>query len=179
MSDAVQRKALKGGFVETFGMPHSLTADQVPDALAWLADQGAPVGEGPAAADQAVEPSSEPPAAAEAKLPDGSRCGIHGTDTTSGRCADCDADAEVPPHQPMREGHYAVQLDPDDLQPEHLAAIAEYVAGLPDKGQLVGLIELHGTEVSGRTGRAELEATLAQLLADTGWWPGAQQAAAL
>lgn len=63
ISDAVRRKALKDGFVEAFGMPHSLTAEQVPGARAWLKDQGAPVGEGPAAGDQPTTssaPDAEP-----------------------------------------------------------------------------------------------------------------------
>ena len=52
IADRDRRKVLKDEFVAEFGMPHSLTADQVPDARQWLADQGAAVGEGPAAADQ-------------------------------------------------------------------------------------------------------------------------------
>ena len=51
VADSVRRKALKDGFVEAFGMPHSLTAEQVPDARKWLADQGAAIGSGPAADD--------------------------------------------------------------------------------------------------------------------------------
>lgn len=34
--DAEIRKAVKAQFVERFGMPHSLTAEAVPDAIAWL-----------------------------------------------------------------------------------------------------------------------------------------------
>ena len=34
--DADVRKSVKAEFVERFGMPHSLTAEAVPDALAWL-----------------------------------------------------------------------------------------------------------------------------------------------
>lgn len=49
ISDAVKRKALKDAFVEDFGSPHSLTADQVPAAREWLAAQGAAIGEGPGA----------------------------------------------------------------------------------------------------------------------------------
>lgn len=48
--DAERRKVVKAMFVECFGMPHSLTANQVAEAREWLADQlGAdappPVGE--------------------------------------------------------------------------------------------------------------------------------------
>lgn len=55
VSDAAARKKLKDGFVAEFGMPHSLTADQVPAAREWLAEHGAPIGEGPAATDPAPE----------------------------------------------------------------------------------------------------------------------------
>lgn len=37
--DAEDRKRVKQEFVQRFGMPQSLTADQVPDAEAWLASQ--------------------------------------------------------------------------------------------------------------------------------------------
>ena len=39
VSDAEERKRIKDEFVRRFGMPQSLTADQVADAEAWLADQ--------------------------------------------------------------------------------------------------------------------------------------------
>ena len=39
VSDAEERKRIKDEFVQRFGMPQSLTADQVADAEAWLADQ--------------------------------------------------------------------------------------------------------------------------------------------
>lgn len=49
IADAVRRKTLKDAFLEEFGMPHSLTAEQVPAARAWLEEQGAGIGQGPAA----------------------------------------------------------------------------------------------------------------------------------
>lgn len=67
MADKDARTHLKAGFVEAFGMPHSLIAEQVPAALAWLEANGAAVGQGPAAAapPQAAEPApSAPPVAA-------------------------------------------------------------------------------------------------------------------
>ncbi len=36
--DAEVRKTVKAGFVERFGMPHSLTAEVVPEAMKWLDD---------------------------------------------------------------------------------------------------------------------------------------------
>lgn len=60
------------------------------------------------------------------KLPDGSRCGIHGDDTTSGRCASCDAEAtatDVPTGDALRITHFrarnirrieAVEFSPGD-----------------------------------------------------------------
>lgn len=47
VTDKATRKTLKDGFVAEFGMPHALTAESIPAAYRWLADNGAPVGEGP------------------------------------------------------------------------------------------------------------------------------------
>lgn len=64
MADRDARSKLKAAFVEAFGMPHSLIAEQVPAALAWLEASGAPVGQGPAAtAPQAAEGASSAPEA--------------------------------------------------------------------------------------------------------------------
>ena len=39
IADADRRKEIKGEFVQLFGMPHSLTAEKMPDATAWLEEQ--------------------------------------------------------------------------------------------------------------------------------------------
>lgn len=39
IADAERRKSVKGEFVQLFGMPHSLTAEKMPDAQAWLETQ--------------------------------------------------------------------------------------------------------------------------------------------
>lgn len=44
VADAEVRKQVKGEFVERFGMPHSLTAEQAPDALAFVEAELAEVG---------------------------------------------------------------------------------------------------------------------------------------
>lgn len=59
IADRERRKILKDAFVEEFGMPHSLTAEQVPAAREWLVDQGAAVGQGPAAGDEAEAPADD------------------------------------------------------------------------------------------------------------------------
>lgn len=60
IADRDARKALKDGFVTEFGMPHSLTAEQVPAARAWLAEHGSAIGSGPAAASGPVEAQEAP-----------------------------------------------------------------------------------------------------------------------
>lgn len=71
IADKDQRKALKDSFVEEFGMPHSLTAEQVPAARAWLSQQGAAIGEGPAAGAPAPSVPNDPDADTPEGGPDG------------------------------------------------------------------------------------------------------------
>lgn len=60
MPDAEARKSAKAAFVERFGTPQALTANQVADALAWLAEQAPPAPPTPephvAAVDEAIRP---------------------------------------------------------------------------------------------------------------------------
>lgn len=79
ITDVERRKALKEGFVEEFGMPHSLTADAVPAAYAWLEAQGAPVGIGPGAGIVPDEEVLDPPGTAAAHpLPDNPEFDVDG-----------------------------------------------------------------------------------------------------
>jgi hypothetical protein len=61
ISDKAKRTEIKGQFVEEFGMPHSLTAEQVPAAIGWLEANGVPIGEGPAASPQQPQAATDAP----------------------------------------------------------------------------------------------------------------------
>lgn len=73
MADAERRKVVKQMFVQCFGMPHSLTAEQAPEAKAWLVEQleaqeqppSTPQGDDPAPEGTPApqQPSQAPPAA--------------------------------------------------------------------------------------------------------------------
>lgn len=81
IGDKDVRRLLKDAFVAEFGMPHSLTADAVSAATAWMAEQGHPVGgtpepvvtaDGPQAADGTdTAPKAGRPPSGTTAAPDG------------------------------------------------------------------------------------------------------------
>jgi hypothetical protein len=95
IADRDARKALKDGFITEFGMPHSLTAEQVPAARAWLAEHypAAESATGPVDAQEAADDTDAAP------VPDGAGDGDEATnpvDETPTAVDDPTPAAEVP-----------------------------------------------------------------------------------
>jgi DNA polymerase III delta prime subunit len=165
ISDTVKRKELKDGFVADFGMPHSLTADQVPDAYAWLAAHHAPVGEGPAADDDVA---SDPPGSPQQPEP-----AAEGTDATEGPGEAPEATTGDTAAEPAPEP--AADADPEGTLDRVEAAI-EYAAGLQGQA-LDDALKAANLATSGNVDSRRKR--LAQHLLGTDWQPEAPQQAQL
>lgn len=151
IADKEVRGKLKDEFVADFGMPHSLTADQVPAAYAWLAEHGATVGEGPAAALTPVD-GQEPPAADAPDTP---------AEPTAAQEPPADPVPDVPV-QPDAEP-VAPPYDPATPPADVVEALIAYLAAsskpalqaaleqrkLPTSGNLDGLRQRLGTALLG------------------------------
>jgi hypothetical protein len=154
ISDTVKRKELKDGFVADFGMPHSLTADQVPAAYAWLEAHHAPVGAGPAADDDVA---SGPPGSPQQPEP-----AAEGTEATEGPGEAPEATA----------GDTAAEPAPD-AEGARVEAAIDHVKGLQGQA-LTDAIEAAGLSNAGNVDTRRQR--LAQHLLATDWQPEAQQA---
>ncbi len=154
ISDTVKRKELKDGFVADFGMPHSLTADQVPAAYAWLEAHHAPVGEGPAAD---ADVASDPPGSPQQPEP-----AAEGTDGTDGP-------GEAPE---AATGDTAAEPAPD-AEGARVEAAIDHVKGLQGQA-LADAIEAAGLSNAGNVDSRRQR--LAQHLLASDWQPEAQQA---
>ncbi len=130
MADAVARNALKVAFVEEFGMPHSLTAEQVPAARAWLTDQGAAIGEGPPAADQGAAPDEQPPTDA----PEGAGDAAEATDAPMEPSTPDEPQEAAQPPKPWDPEADAIPAPNDTVTEEQHPELAHRIAdlGLPE-----------------------------------------------
>lgn len=153
ISDTTQRAHIKNEFVKAFGMPHSLTADQVPAAYQFLAKHGAAVGEGPAAASQtpqdAPAAATPPPAASEAPVGDAapaSGASVPGLvaqlESSLQKARDAQAAQQAAADDPLAQDHPSeTPADPDgeldhDAGPEMPDADPEQMATTHDDAEV-------------------------------------------
>lgn len=160
ITDKAKRKELKDSFVESFGMPHALTAESVPAAFQWLADNGAKVGEGPAADNQ---PSEAP---GSAQQPEPAAEGIDGTEGPAEAPEATTGDTAAP-----EADHTASEADPEGTLDRVEAAI-EHAAGL--QGQALD-DALRAANLATTGNVDSRRKRLAQHLLGTDWQPTAPE----
>lgn len=181
ISDKPKRAELKEAFVQEFGMPHSLTAEQVPAAVGWLEAMGAPLGVGPAAADGSAQPA--PDAQGAVPAPEQGDSPAEAPEPAQGHTA-AGPSAEVEQSEGGDPAELAPEADPVPAEPEFhddnsatgadLQAVIDAVKGmpLPDVREHLGNAEL---VTSGNSDT--VRARLVQHLAAIGWQPEQAQLA--
>lgn len=180
IADRDTRAKLKAEFVEAFGMPHSMTAERVPAARAWLEAMGAPVGEGPAATAPAGEPAQsaesepEPETAAENAEP--------APDAENGAEApDPARETDPPSAEPLEQEAPPQAVEPvpvgastPGIDPVYIDSVVAHVKTLR-KQDLVAALADRNLATNGNT--ETLGRRLSAALIDEGWQPAAAQPA--